>query len=506
MAIEFIPNQPVKFVDDTQSRLNNDSKAWDILLQESDPLCVQLKMTPCGDNLLPAFGCTEDEALFDTTLATNTGWTEGSGWSVTGGMATHSGGTTGALIGDTNALIVGKVYKLTFTIDSINDFLFVYLGSYDPLNSNYYTTTGIKTFYFTYNGGGDQLVFTANNDVVFSNISICLYSDLWETVAGWSYDDSNKSFCHSVGSTDVVLSADLFYFTDSYYQVKFKVYNRTAGSVYFKSSTDGVDNFGQTELAESNGEFTLYIQSTGDGKICIVPDVSFDGCVSDIEIYDLTPMQTGSFVIKDSNGVSVSNGYDITSAIDPIICYKDRLTWCVSFDSVTYLLGQVALNTGCYYIEYTHYCSETTTIPQINRVNYSSTGFEKTKYISGTCTGEAFGFEFTNSGFQLGQRLPVFRINPKYPNDGDEYYTPSGTKRKPYVRTEKTKLLWVDFIDENAHDTLRLQVNCDTFTMDGVEYYVPLNDYDPLWETNGKSNTAQIQIEIQEKINTLYNK
>lgn len=48
MGLEFIPNQPVKFVDDSQSRLNNDNKAWDILLQESDPLCVQIKMTPWG--------------------------------------------------------------------------------------------------------------------------------------------------------------------------------------------------------------------------------------------------------------------------------------------------------------------------------------------------------------------------------------------------------------------------------------------------------------------------
>lgn len=508
MGLEFIPNQPVKFVDDSQSRLNNDNKAWDILLQESDPLCVQIKMTPCGDNLLPLFGCTDDVAKYDQTLNTNTDWTEGTGWTVGSATATHTGGVQADLRGVTTPLTVGKVYKLVFTIDSNNDYLSVYLGATDPLFSYYFTDTGEKTIYFTYNGGGNQLVFTATNDVVFSNISICLYSAEFESITGWSYDGSLKWFCHGLRTTDPILSLNNFFFASSYYQIKFKVYNRTAGSVFMKSSTNGVDDLGSTESVTSNGDFTLYIQndSGGDGKICITPSSDFDGCISDIEIYDLTPIQTGSFAIKNSTGTSVSNGYDITSAINPIICYKDRLSWCVSFDNVTYLLGQIALPTGCYYIEFTEYCGGGSTTTQVNRINYSSSGFEKTKYISATCEGEAFGFEFTNSSFSLGQRLPVFRINPKYSNDGDDYSLPSGSKRKPYVRTEKTKLLWVDFIDENAHDTLRLQVNCDTFMMDGVEYFVPINDYDPLWEANGKSNTAQIQIEIQDKINTLYNR
>ena len=508
MAIEFIPNQPVKFTDDTQDGLNNDNKAWDILLQNDDSLCVQMKMTPCGENLLPTLGCTTDVNKWSSDLSTDSDWVLGDGWVVTGGQATHSGSTQGLLEGITNTLDVGKIYKVTFDIVSINDFLSVYLGTPDPLFSYYLTTAGTYTLFFTYSSGDYGLFFDSNNDTVIANLSICLYSEVFGTATGWSFSDVNDSFCHGVGSTDPILTASDYFQVDSYYQIKIKVYNRSAGSIFVKSSFDGMDSFGSTETVSSNGDFTLYLQndSVSAGKICITPSSDFDGCISNIEVYDLTPIQTGNFVIVDNTGTSVSNSYDITSTINPIICYKDRLSWCVSFDSVTYLSGQIALNSGCYYIVFSEYCGEGSITEQVNRINYSAEGFRKTKYLSGTCVGEAFGFEFTNSLFQLGQRVPIFQINPKYPTDGDEYALPTGTKRKAYIKSEKTKILWVDFIDENAHDTLRLQVNCDVFTIDGEEYYLPINDYDPIWETNGKSNTAQVQIEIQKKVNTLFNR
>ena len=124
----------------------------------------------------------------------------------------------------------------------------------------------------------------------------------------------------------------------------------------------------------------------------------------------------------------------------------------------------------------------------------------------GTCIGEGFGFLFEDTNFDLWQRLPVFRINPKYEFDADEFIDSQGVRSKSSVRKEKLKTLWVDYIDEIAHDCLSTIINCDTVELDGEEIYFPVNDYEPEWEASQKYNQAQVKIDVKFVPAGIYNK
>ena len=75
MAIEFLPNQPIIFVDDTQSCLNNDNQLYSAPLQAGDVTCMQVKQSSCGFELM----CTVTDD--NSELTANPGFNgDASGW------------------------------------------------------------------------------------------------------------------------------------------------------------------------------------------------------------------------------------------------------------------------------------------------------------------------------------------------------------------------------------------------------------------------------------------
>jgi len=59
----------------------------------------------------------------------DTAWTKGAGWSISDGVATFAGGAN-ANISQSLTLVIGKTYRVTFTIpNTVSGFVAVYLGS-----------------------------------------------------------------------------------------------------------------------------------------------------------------------------------------------------------------------------------------------------------------------------------------------------------------------------------------------------------------------------------------
>lgn len=500
MATEYLPNQPVVFTDYSQQGLNTDTNQWPVLLQGDDVLCIQQKLIPNGTDLLPCeLGTLGNQQYytFDTL---------GTGWSAVGEVYTHTGAPTGILESSDVYFDIMQYnwIKVVFEVTAVSG------GEVTPFQFNYsngdtwtgtaVNTLGVHTQYIQALIDFNLPAFLANGDITIENFAIYPIGDCF--VNGWnSFSKSDDDSLCSISGGSGTLESGQPVIVDGYYvQVQVTVSNRTAGSIQIKTLTDT-----SQEVCTGNGTFTRYLHNTSgiDEVLKISKDADFDGCISDIHVYQLDT--TGGFMITSTNNVPATDFYDVNSSANPVTIYKDRISWCIAFDSVLRSNVEASLVTGCYKIAY-YDTLDSTPVYSTNQISYTTDSWEKTKMFIGTCENEGFNFLFDNAGFSLRQRLPILQINPKYEVDADEYITSQGTRSKSTVRKEKLKTLWVDYIDEVAHDAFSTITNCDTITMDGVDVYFPVNDYEPEWNENQKYNTAQVKLDMKYNPSGLYNK
>lgn len=502
MATEYLPNQPVVFTDYSQQGLNTDTNQWPVLLQGDDVLCIQQKLIPNGTDLITC----ELATLVD--IETFPYDTFGTGWSQAGvGDPYVHTGATGTLEDSTTyfEFLPYYWYQVTFEVTAVSG------GSVTPYFDNYsvgdswtgteVNTLGVHTQYIQCKVGIVKAILIATGDisiaetVVFKAVAPCFLNN-WNAYSITTLGQ----FCAIPGNTDPLEGIDQVILDGYYVQVLMTVSGRTQGSVFIQTNSDT-----SQEACTGNGTFTRYLTNTSgiNEVLKIVKDADFDGCISDVHVYLLDT--TGGFMITSTNNVPATDFYDVNSSADPVTIYKDRISWCVAFDAVLRSNVEASLVTGCYKIAY-YDTLDSAPVYSTNQISYNTDSWEKTKMFIGTCENEGFNFLFDNANFSLRQRLPILQINPKYEVDADEYITSQGTRSKSTVRKEKLKTLWVDYIDEVAHDAFSTITNCDAITMDGVDVYFPVNDYDPEWNENQKYNTAQVKLDMKYNPSGLYNK
>jgi hypothetical protein len=146
-----------------------------------------------------------------------------------------------------------------------------------------------------------------------------------------------------------------------------------------------------------------------------------------------------------------------------------------------------------------------------NFINYNVLGWDCSRWVEGSNDGYAFGFFFsdpsTSTQFTLGQRLRILQFNPVYPAVVNEYLYSNGNRTRSYAQSSKQRQAWFDYVDEATHDIIRLQMLCDTLTIDNVNFFCLAEDYEPEWGENGKYNLAQSRVTLQMVTEpTLYNK
>jgi hypothetical protein len=188
--------------------------------------------------------------------------------------------------------------------------------------------------------------------------------------------------------------------------------------------------------------------------------------------------------------------------VNSLLGTTDNYTVLVSMTSTSSLAGGE-------YFEITDVSLRTATGSEwiSNCINITE-DFDCEKAIIGTCeTGTTnLGF-YWDGTFKLKQRLPFLYFNPTYPIEASDYEYSSGRRAITSASREKYYEGHVDHVDETAHDTLSTQILCDTFTVDGVEYFVKPEDYKPEWiEKNGGLLTAQARIAMRKKTSTIFKK
>ena len=154
----------------------NDLLGYSSLGTKFFPIPITMTRATLGTRVNPS-GLVEDVALLGSELVScgdfacadpNAEWTEGTGWTISGGKATHTG-ATGNLSQDVG--IGGKAIFLTFDILSIADGV---CNVYDISNATTYasfSTTGTKTLYFQ--SVSNSIGFRSNStNVSIDNISV----------------------------------------------------------------------------------------------------------------------------------------------------------------------------------------------------------------------------------------------------------------------------------------------------------------------------------------------
>lgn len=503
MATEFLPNQPIVFTDYSQQGLNNDTTEWSVLLQQDDTLCIQQKLISSVDSIICELSDLGSE-LFTTYNVLGTGWTKALGLE----LYNHAGGVNSIL--ENSGVFATEEYhwyQVTFEVTTVAG------GTVTPYFSNYsngdtWTGTevselGVYTQYIQCKISGDQCAFYATGSITITNISIKSVGECYQTNwNSWTRNEAGK-LCHITGNIGEIYTNLVFppLIDGNYYKIILTISNRTQGSINVATSA-----FTSNPLCIGNGTFVRYLSVSGgfDEQLILYPDNDFDGCISNVLIQQIE--NTGGFQIFNQNNVAVSDFYDTNSSSNPVTIYNDRISWCISFDSVLRSASLISLASGCYKIGFFE-SGDSAVVYSTNNISYNASNtYEKTKMFYGNCEGEAFGFIFTGTGFSLNQRLPVLQINPKYEIEADEYVTSQGIRSTSSVRKDKLKTLWVDYIDEIAHDAFSTLINCDEVTMDGLDVYFPVNDYEPEWNENQKYNTAQVKLDFKFNPASLYNK
>jgi len=499
MPTEFINNQSVLFESPigAQDCLNNDPRAYAQLAQPGDTLCVQWKMLPCTADV----SCEPDmviDPLGGDLLQT---WNTGTGWTASGGCCAIYDGTGGA--GNLDMTInttAGKAYMFTLTVNAFTgdaDFeVALGLDVRGPI-----TGDGTYTYYFIAVGALTTITLiptgpgVAGDYFELDQMAMIQYTDCWEDglssgTASWtySYENGQGKFCSLNFNGGNLYNRDAYVTDNNYHKVTFSISGWSQGSV---NVTLGGNLIGS---ATGEGQFSLYGTPTDASKDLIFQKQDlFDGCISQVTVDDFGNLTTryNAYLLDVNNTVA--------GAMTPTY-FDDRAIVCEEWNTIDPDMG----GNDCAFFRFRIYeeCVDEifTLYDSINSFAYNLNGWDCSKRMESWSDGYAFGFYFgdiDNPDFKLYQRLRVLQFSPKYPNVGEEYLYSNGSTSRSYAQTGKRRIAWFDYIDENAHDTIRVQLLCQKLFIDNYAYYFPTADYEPEWAENGRYNLAQSRIELE---------
>jgi len=501
MAIQAIPNQPINIspvADDACLVVN--SKTYCALYNTNDNLYLQMFNAPCTGELFcnPNFSSTGGSAItvqnafFNTELSD---WVAGSNWTwdASGGAKltyAATGGTDQRITQDLVTLVSGASYSVSFSVRDYTSTsgltLSVFLGSGGALQS--ITADGNYTFnlvcgadaimYFTQNGGSD-------GSLVLDNIQVTQAVDCIPKVAtGWEIGAGGM--CHAAGDVDAIVIPAILNTVvvgSAYFRVQVRVENMTAGSAVVFIGLNGAGTIIQ------NGTFTYYDLAVNGSDLSIIPSTDFDGCITYLSAYELA-LDYGVEVV-DLQGTTI---HDAVAESD-VSYVKDRVNVTISLTGL--------LEDGCFQIKVTDPCTSTVYLSNCFVVKESH---PCTKLIAASGDNNTTSLGFLWSNFQLSHRMRFLKFNPEYPYASDDYEPSDGSRINVYSKREKYYTGLLDKVDENTHDTITAQMQCSSFAIDGVSYFVKLQNYKPEWNKDGINNLSRARIELRKTTGTIYSK
>jgi hypothetical protein len=345
-------NQPYFPDPDAPNNYNCDGEQYCHPVQVGDTVMSQFYQTPCNNNEV------EDPEFDDTTLGSELvadgdfttcpgAWTLGGGWACDTGKITCTPGGSSSLASQGLTLVQGKIYQVDFTVSnrsagSVN----VYLGTTsNGSNTGYIDTNGNYSFilYFNENpifgdiqilGSGTSSIYGGfNGSIDDVSVKEITYSD-WEPNGSWYLNDGKA--CHIVGeSGDLEETVANYIDAGSYYQVKFTLSNINDGNInVFLSNV-------ATGTIAADGNYIFYLTPTANGVLTIEATSTFDGCISNIQVYKLRNDYTAELLDTD----------DVIRAD-----VSDRFSYFEDYVTLQFQFQDYELPGGCYRLKVYDQC------------------------------------------------------------------------------------------------------------------------------------------------------
>ncbi len=316
-----------------------------------------------------------------------------------------------------------------------------------------------------------------------------------ESLNGWQCKDINQSLTTAFNLTNA-----------QNYRLSFKVANLTNGSISWYDDANNI----LTSFTE-NRQYDYYFTAPSTDPVYLFTDnaLAVGGVIYDMHFYDMCYAYE---CVISQNGVAVSEEFDSAHPTFPVQFYQDRLIWCFDIGQINNIDTGDPMASGCYDITILGSNCGDTDYTSWTRINYKATGTHPCSvWVEGDNSGYAFDLFFNSDDtavtYTLGQRLRLLQFNPIYPTKAETYLYSNGQMTRTYGQTGKKREAWFDYTDESTHDVIRVQLLCDTLTIDGAQFFAIAEDYEPEWAQNGKQALAQSRVELM-AVNepTLFNK
>jgi hypothetical protein len=538
MAIENIPNQPIQFdppIFDAQTCLNSDQKKYNVLLQDGDEMCIQVKNIPSVEVV------TFDSSLdypnefengdfsnslndwYQVDVSDGTNYGLFGGWSTSWYYYANGGATTynskPAEIGIGQYIDnPGNAYLISFEADITAGDIIVYVGDLPTQSWNFYQIDGSmpnvdgRYTVILSSALGDFVAFANQNNGAKLTIKNVRVVGTWVSnfvpdnsmLDGWLYVESLNGWQCKAINYDLTSAFSLTSGLD--YRLSFKVSNLTNGSITWYDVND-VPLISPTE----NRQYDLYFNSTTNDPVHLLTDnaLAVGGVIYDMHFYE---MCYNYKCVISQNGVAVSQEFDSADPTFPVQYYQDRLIWCFDIGQIDNIDTGNPMASGCYDITILGGECGDIDYTSWSVINYKATGSHPCSvWVEADNSGFAFDLFFKSDDtavtYTIGQRLRLLQFNPIYPTKSETYLYSNGNMTRTYGQTGKKREAWFDYVDEPTHDTIRVQLLSDTLTIEGAQYFCLVEDYEPEWAVNGKQALAQSRVELMAVSEpTLFNK
>jgi len=204
------------------------------------------------------------ELVTNGDFASNSDWTDVNNVStITNGQLVFNNNTLGGKFQSTS-MVVGKIYKLVYTIVSIsNGYIQPRLG--DTGLSTQRTSAGTYTEYITCAGDTILRVYGSTTNGIIDNISVKEVGIDW-SFNGWNMGDNNQAVLAGTGQGNNLFQQALTQ-NDSYEAIIDVVVTQGSVRVMLGGGSGGYNQIGE---ATSTGIYTYYGKSSGSGNIILL--------------------------------------------------------------------------------------------------------------------------------------------------------------------------------------------------------------------------------------------
>ena len=251
------------------------------------------------------------ELVTNGDFATDSDWTKASNWTISGGSANADGSSGGQLSQTTDAVIIGKTYKIEYTILNYvsGSFRFSYAGTSESFN----TSDGTYTTYRVATSAANALASSSINFIgSIDNVSVKEVGQDWSLGNGWSIGDSKAVVDNTVNA-----NLDQTCMTSGKkYKVSFEISDLQNGGIIKVGDivTPGA------YVATSNGENSFTYTATNPtlrvragGYPCSITNVSVKEITDDT---NLPRIDYDGFSYQDALGSELATNGDFSTDSD----------------------------------------------------------------------------------------------------------------------------------------------------------------------------------------------